>query len=939
MDQFILQAVLLYIAMCFCPLQSQDNSLFPPTFLNVSKDLGLQQLLLEWDVGDEAYNSEREMVFNIQINQTGATDLVWNVNYTTTLNKSNRPIQWMWVSKAPLECMLFAVRIRSLVISENVPVSETWSHWTESKEVKGMDIEDSKAYLFPSHDIVVEKGSNITFCCIGKKGERIQYLMFGTQNYLASTSHRRMVFTVENVPLSKPGGIAVLCNNVYPPGTIVFVTRPPGDPKDLSCETEDMVTLNCAWQPGSEDNLAGNHSIKFILSDMSKGKINCLPHFPKNTCSFKIGTQTTYNLTLTARNDLGEKYTNLVFDVAHRVHPVTPSDLSVSESNSSAIELRWKVKHKLELLCQIECRHPDGKVELHNSTSHSTETYHITSGLQPYTRYSFRVRCGADRHFWKWSEWSESKTGWTKESAPSGHLDVWRSISPGLDSCNVTLFWKPLPSFHANGEIRTYEIFYERLGERSMPEEVPASNNSTMIFLNNCSYTINVLAKNSVNSSSPSAIVISAASENDHMWEINTSASKDDTINNTETGIYISWKPQGHFDGYIIDWCNHPRAKPCDFQWKKFGQNQSSALIISDAFTPGVKYTFGVYGAQGNRASLLEKKARYLKELEPPSFPELHIVTATSQLLKITWDYDHNESLPGFIRGYNVHVKAKHGNCTFKGSEQLVIPDSSVICKYTIEDPAKKTLTVKQPGPSKEYWLEVLAFSTIPPNITDTFIKGTAVHLRKVTIPPDGSWVFQLLLLLMVVPLMLIICICFCRSDRVRNCCCPKIPYPTVTPFKVLQLYPRTLSAASDLTPNNIIVEEHKSQPWSGEEKHYLSQDLPVEMPAVETFAFQNVTYFTEDANRYQNLQLQGAERQKPRLVPASYKPLECLIFTSNLASLNYLSQMDVPFAGVKQGSRASLDPAPCPEYKPQQAIGSESSTPDTSEETTETLW
>lgn len=35
------------------------------------------------------------------------------------------------------------------------------------------------------------------------------------------------------------------------------------------------------------------------------------------------------------------------------------------------------------------------------------------------------------------------------------------------------------------------------------------------------------------------------------------------------------------YDSYIIDWCNFPKLQPCDFQWKRFGPNTSSALINS----------------------------------------------------------------------------------------------------------------------------------------------------------------------------------------------------------------------------------------------------------------------------------------------------------------------------------------------------------------------
>ncbi|XP_060092575.1 LOW QUALITY PROTEIN: oncostatin-M-specific receptor subunit beta [Heteronotia binoei] len=925
MDHLVLQVVLLCIALCFCPLQSQDNSVLIPTFLNVSTNLDRQQLLLEWDVNDEAYNSEKQMTFNIQINQTGANNVVWNKNYTATLNQSNRPIRWSWDAKEPMECMSYAVRIRSLVISKDGLVSESWSDWTKLTKVEGTDIEDSKSYIFPVEK-VVEEGSNISFCCIEIKGKRISWLDYGDKRYSAETSHRRMVFTVKNVPLSKPGGVVVSCGGL----ATVFVTRPPGEPKYLSCETEDMVTLNCTWQPSSDHNLAGKRSIKFNLSDASKGKIDCLPLSSKNSCTFKIGTQTTYNLTLEAKNALGKNRARLNFDVAHRVHPAPPFGLEVSFKNATAVELGWKMKHKLNLLCQVENRHPNGKVDLHNSTSNSNKAYHIVNGLQPYTEYKFQVRCGANLHFWKWSKWSELKTERTEESAPSGHLDVWRSISPDSGSCNVTVFWKLFPSFSPNGVIKTYEIFWEVLGKRPESKEVPASYNYIMLSLDNCSCNISVSAKNSVTSSSPSVMAISAASENDHTWEINTSASKEDTINNTATGIYISWKPQSQFDGYIVDWCNHPRVQPCDFQWKKFGQNQSSAVITSDAFKPGVRYSFRVYGSHSNTASLLEKKAKYLKELEPDTFPELYEDSSVPRVLTLTWNYDHlNDSLPGFIRGYSVFVKERDGNCTLEGSEKLVFRDGSVICRYTVEEPTKKSLTVKHPGLNKEYWLDINAFSTSPLHIPDDIMEETP-RTKKVNIQRDRTWIFRLLSIPAVISVMLLFCVCFWRSNCVRNCCCPKVSHPIVTPIKVIQAYPKTLLAPNDFTPNDVLVEECKLQPWSCDEKRYYNQDLHAEMPDVEAFNFQNITYITDGSNCYQSLPTQEAARQKLELASASYQPLQCFTPLNNLTNVNYVSQMNFSFPGVMQHSQAGpLIPWNSQDYKPQQTVGSEEETID----------
>lgn len=49
-------------------------------YLNVSKDLALQRLLVEWDVGKSAHDSELAMSFEIQVCQTHENTTVWTVS-------------------------------------------------------------------------------------------------------------------------------------------------------------------------------------------------------------------------------------------------------------------------------------------------------------------------------------------------------------------------------------------------------------------------------------------------------------------------------------------------------------------------------------------------------------------------------------------------------------------------------------------------------------------------------------------------------------------------------------------------------------------------------------------------------------------------------------------------------------------------------------------
>lgn len=57
-----------------------ESVVFPVTYLNVSTDLALQQLLVEWDVGKAAHDAELAMSFEIQVRQTQENTTLWTVS-------------------------------------------------------------------------------------------------------------------------------------------------------------------------------------------------------------------------------------------------------------------------------------------------------------------------------------------------------------------------------------------------------------------------------------------------------------------------------------------------------------------------------------------------------------------------------------------------------------------------------------------------------------------------------------------------------------------------------------------------------------------------------------------------------------------------------------------------------------------------------------------
>ncbi|NWX43839.1 OSMR protein, partial [Steatornis caripensis] len=580
--------------------------------------------------------------------------------------------------------------------------------------------------------------------------------------------------------------------------------EPPDTPNNFSCQTQDMRIVTCTWTQGGDTYLYGRNSPKYTLSEeFSQKPVPCTVSCSEQCwCSWDIGQQRICNITVTVENPLGKKTAVDVFDVTHRVYPAAPFQLW-EECTDTEITLYWKYHNKgVELFCQTEVLHPDGTVELHNGSDTRLHYASITlHGLQPYTEYTARVHCGAAKHFWRWSEWSEAQTIRTKEATPSGKLDIWREITPVLGGRNVTLFWKQPPSFQANGRNISYEVTWEKVEDGSKPERLSFSSvyNSTRISIDNHSYRISIMAKNNVNYSLPSVLIIPRATGKRE--ELSGSELKEEQVNGTDDGIFISWEPGHVYDSYIIDWCNFPMLQPCDLQWKTFEPNTSSALISSGAFVPGVRYNFHIYGSVANRASLLEKKTGYLRELPPLLDPTVEKVELTFNAVTLSWEsYPANESQSGFVRGYHVYVSPVQEDCSLKGSKKHVLPDDSVLCKYTIENPEEKRYTVKHLLSNTKYKLVVKAYTDGGETPIVNFIYIDT---------PFNSNKLYLLVLLVILP-SLVAAICRWKIKWVKECCCPVIPSPNkskVLSFKEFKISSEKVLKISDCVPDVLAVD------------------------------------------------------------------------------------------------------------------------------------
>ncbi|XP_069077427.1 oncostatin-M-specific receptor subunit beta isoform X1 [Pleurodeles waltl] len=780
MDLFLIRTgIIIWAAANLKMCQCSGSALFPPSHVTLSSDFRQQRVSLSWNVSHEAHDKELKMLFQIEVGQTEKMTIIWTGNYRTTLSKVPEPLKWNWVSDLPLECVSHSLRIRSIVDDERFP-DNTWSKWSIWNTVWGLDTSNRKHPVFPN-DKTVEKGSNISFCCIAGTGLQVINMTYNDIPYpLVNLNNRTSVITVKNVSLSTTYGANIICllSNGQYRGTVLFVSTPPDKPKNLSCETQDLKALSCRWSPGKLSNLSGVRSITYSLFEWhSQATYKCSS---RDSCSWSTGSrQKIYNFTLTAENPLGKRHANLILDVTHKVHPIPPTNVTpiLDSTNVTWIQLYWSmpVDYKtLKLLCQVEARNSrTNETKSHNTTimgKTSSELY-LTDldGLQPYTHYTLRIRCGAAEHFWKWSEWSRRVTFTTGEAEPILGPEIWREVYHKNGERNVTLYWKPLTDSEANGKILYYNITWEALDTNVQPKNkrIPASLNRTQIFIDTRPYRVRIFANNAVSSSPESELRIPGVTQDEDI--------KEERVIGAGDGIRISWKPNlAATKGYVVDWCNYPRTPNCDFQWKKYSPDTLSVVIQSDHFHPGIRYTFRVYASYEDGERLIEKKTGYTKELAPVIKDSLSILENHPNSFTLAWDqYSNDETQRGFISGYYVCIKSKQDACHLEESEALALPDGSTACKFTIRNPEENMFTVRHLKPRTKYSIALVAVTAGGESSID--------FLREVETIFDSEAVILAVLLPLIIgsaSALVLLALGFWKRKWLKDILYPQIPDP-----------------------------------------------------------------------------------------------------------------------------------------------------------------
>ncbi|XP_045249591.2 oncostatin-M-specific receptor subunit beta isoform X3 [Macaca fascicularis] len=860
-----------------------------PVSLKVSTNSIHQSLHLQWTVHNLPYHQELKMVFQIQISRIETSNVVWVGNYSTPV-KWNQVLHWSWESELPLECATHFVRIKSVIDDASFPEPNFWSNWSSWEEVSVQDyLGRGTLFVFPK-DKLVEEGSNVTICYVSRNIQNnVSCYLEGKQIHGEQLDPHVTAFNLNSVPFIRNRGTNIYCEasqgNVSKgiEGIVLFVSKVLEEPKDFSCESQDFKTLHCTWDPGTDTALGWSKqpSQSYTLFESFSGEKKLCTH--KNWCNWQItqDSQEMYNFTLIAENYLRKRSVNILFNLTHRVYLMNPFSVNFENVNATNAIMTWKV-HSMRNNFTYLCQ-----IELHGEGK-MMQQYDVSINVNGEYFLSelepateYMARVRCADASHFW-KWTE----WSGQNFTT--LEAAPSEAPDV--------WRSVNSEPGN---HTVTLFWKPLSKLHA--------NGKILFYN-------VVVENLDKPSRSELRSIPAPA------------------NSTKL---------------ILDRCSY---QICVTANNSVGASPASIIVISadpenNAFRPGVRYDFRIYGLSTKRiACLLEKKTGYSQELAPSDNPHVLVDMLTSHSFTLSWKDYSTESQPGFIQGYHVYLKSKARQCHPR-FQKAVLSDGSECCKYKIDNPEEKALIVDNLKPESFYEFFVTPFTSAGEGPNATF--------TKVTTPDEHSSMLIRILLPMVFCVLLIMIVCYLKSQWIKETCYPDIPDPYKSSILSLIKFKEnphlTIMNVSDCIPDAIEVvskpEGTKIQ-LLGTRKSLTETELtkPNYLYLLPTeknhsgpgpcICFENFTYNQAASDAGSCGHVPVPPKAPPSMLGLMTSPENVLKaleknYMNSLGevpagetSLNYVSQLASPMSGDKDSLPTNpVEPPHCSEYKMQMAV------------------
>nr|AKM20923.1 interleukin-12 receptor subunit beta-2-like X2 [Ctenopharyngodon idella] len=386
---------------------------------------------------------------------------------------------------------------------------------------------------------------------------------------------------------------------------------------------------------------------------------------------------------VTAENVLGSALSEeSVFNTGHIVRPGPPNNIT---HTFMPPVIDWNMDcdtvEPLDKSCQVQYRahtthHPLDWIQEDDFQS----TFPLEDS-QPFTLYSFRVRCHCGYEEKVMSEWSSVYSVRTPPAAPVGQLDVWSDCASNSDNSSCNIYWKEMPLSQARGEISSY-IVTLKLKNGTEIKRVTRQRRDTgsqhrhkQYCLQLRQFTVKmgvmgvrvfVSANTSMGMSDPTFMPFPLRGQT--APEVNLSA-----IGENQT-LQVSWHVHPQFTEsvleYVVQYVSVVPHHPC-LNWVRVNRTKRSVTITGD-FRNYTAYNVSLFAVFNNHSTFLKSAIAYTLQGIPPEVPQFHVKSISHSSVILMWSPIPVHESKGVILHYLVGIDETESNVSSdKTSMQL----------------------------------------------------------------------------------------------------------------------------------------------------------------------------------------------------------------------------------------------------------------------------
>ncbi|XP_008303186.1 interleukin-6 receptor subunit beta [Stegastes partitus] len=460
---------------------------------------------------------------------------------------------------------------------------------------------------------------------------------------------------------------------VLPPAFSTTTTEPfPRWPRLIGCEFMYRGNVTCSWEPG--DAAATSYTLQVTKTprNVSPKTFTCTT--PETSCTAVLGSSTvrmTFCITVTAHSG-GRNISSRPRCQPGRKEVILPPAILTSvkpaRGSSHCLNVSWRRELSAfpvsdseikdgELNSQIEFT-VQGQLDVQVGNVTVTGYSVLVCLFRPDTSYILRLRHRYQGPASPWSPWSNALQGRTGEDAPSAAPAFWRQVKQtNRDGWRlISLLWKPLPHFLANGRVLFYNVTCQTDGGQVLSNhgscrDLQHSTTSCSLLLPAGRCSCALTASTSAGTSPPARMLLPGASEKEPPSPGQIAARPLD-----DSSIEVSWTApvKQPVSGFVVEWFAVTEGNSSVLHWEKLNGSHT-ALVITEGVKPMERYAVSVKALYGERDVGKNRTLQiYTRQGTPSAGPDVKVQWFTSGTVELGWSSVPVERLRGFLRNYTL---------------------------------------------------------------------------------------------------------------------------------------------------------------------------------------------------------------------------------------------------------------------------------------------